>query len=206
MVMDMLPRSHALVGMQRRVSKPIHSIARWIQVTVIRELLEDVPELRESKNRKWSELLSRESESVSGSNRMFRGGSLERAFCAQSTMARVLLIGVDPQLLLQATLEYAEHTVMVADEFDQGAEYFSPNVADVALVVLKRRDSDALHAIAQIRAHSARLKIVVLAKQDDLMDFLALRMIGADDVLREPLEAKALLDAINQVLRGEDTI
>jgi DNA-binding response OmpR family regulator len=38
------------------------------------------------------------------------------------------------------------------------------------------------------------------------MDFLALRIIGADDVLREPLEAKALLDAINQVLRGEDTI
>jgi hypothetical protein len=92
-----------------------------------------------AKNRKWSELLSRELESVSGSNRMFRGGSLERAFCAQSTMARVLLIGVDPQLLLQATLEYAEHTVMVADEFDQGAEYFSPNVADVAPVVLKSR-------------------------------------------------------------------
>jgi DNA-binding response OmpR family regulator len=120
-------------------------------------------------------------------------------------MARVLVIGADPHLLLKASLECAEHTVMVADEFDQGAEYFGRDGADVALVVLKIRDSDALRAIARIRAQSARLKILVLAKQDDRMDFLALRMVGADDVLRQPLEANALLDAVDQVLRGEDT-
>jgi DNA-binding response OmpR family regulator len=109
------------------------------------------------------------------------------------------------QLLLKAILECAEHTVMMADEFDQGAEYFGRDVADVALVVLKIRDSDALDAIAQIRAQSTRLKIVALAKQDDPMDFLALRMMGADDVLRQPLTANALVDSVNQVLRGEDT-
>jgi DNA-binding response OmpR family regulator len=120
-------------------------------------------------------------------------------------MSRVLVIGADHQLLLKAILECAEHTVMMADEFDQGAEYFGRDVADVALVVLKIRDSDALDAIAQIRAQSTRLKIVALAKQDDPMDFLALRMMGADDVLRQPLTANALVDSVNQVLRGEDT-
>jgi DNA-binding response OmpR family regulator len=158
-----------------------------------------------AQNHKWSKSLSCESESVSGSGRMFRGSTLERALCAQLTMARVLVIGADPRLVLKASLECAEHTVMMADEFDHGVEYFGREVADVALVVLKSRDSNALHAIAQIRAQSTSLKILVLAKQDDPMDFLALRMMGADDVLRQPLEANALHDAVDQVLRGEDT-
>jgi DNA-binding response OmpR family regulator len=93
---------------------------------------------------------------------------------------------------------------MVADEFDGDAEYFGRDMPDVALLVLTIRDSNALHAIGKIRAQSARLKILVLTKQHDRMDFLALRMMGADDMLRQPAEANALLDAIDEVLRGED--
>jgi DNA-binding response OmpR family regulator len=52
-----------------------------------------------------------------------------------------------------------------------------------------------------MRAVSLVVKILVLVQKDDVVDFLAVRMMGADDVLRQSLGSKVLLDAVNQALR-----
>lgn len=121
-------------------------------------------------------------------------------------MAKVLLIRTDhlARLLFRNVLECAGHAVMTAGEFAEGRKYLSQYGADVVLAELQGPESEAIQAIAHLRTEFPLVKILVLARREEPVDFLAVRLMGADDVLRHPLATDALLDAVDQALRGED--
>ena len=121
-------------------------------------------------------------------------------------MARVLLIGTDDtaQPLLKNILECAGHTVIMAGNFGEGCQYVGQWGADVVLTDFHNAASGVFQAIAHLRVGFPQVKILVLATKGDVMDFLAVRAIGADDVLTQPLASNALLEAVDQALRGED--
>ena len=118
-------------------------------------------------------------------------------------MARVLLIGADP--IARRILEQAGHTVSMADSFTQVLEDFSHTGAEVVLTDLHIPNSESLRLIDHLQTEFPLVKILVIVGQDETVDFLAVRMIGADDVLRQPLTIKTLLDAVEQALVEEDT-
>jgi DNA-binding response OmpR family regulator len=120
-------------------------------------------------------------------------------------MPTVLFISVDhrARLLLTTILECAGHTVSMAGSLAEGIECLAREVADVVLLAVRTPQSDVLEGIAQLRAASPLVKILLLVQKGDVMDFFAVRMVGADDVLRQPLGSKALLDAVNHALRED---
>ena len=118
-------------------------------------------------------------------------------------MATVLLIGADP--VTRLILEQAGHTVSMADSFTQVLENLSHTGAEVVLTDLGMPDSESLRLIDHLRTESPLVKILVILGEHETVDFLAVRMIGADDVLRQPLTSEGLLDAVKQALVEEDT-
>jgi DNA-binding NtrC family response regulator len=117
-------------------------------------------------------------------------------------MATVLLIGADP--VTRLILEQAGHTVSMADSFTQVLENLSHTGAEVVLTDLHMPDSESLRLIAQLHTEFPLVKILVILGEHETVDFLAVRMIGANDVLRQPLATKTLLDAVEQALGEGD--
>ena len=97
-------------------------------------------------------------------------------------------------------LEHAGHTVRIADNFSQAHEDLRHSDADVVLTDLHMPDSESLRHIAYLHTEFPLVKILVIVDDHDTVDFLRVRMSGADDVLRQPLTIKTLLDAVKQAL------
>ena len=113
-------------------------------------------------------------------------------------MGRVLLIGADH--ISRLILEQAGHTVRIVDNFSQSHEDVRHSDADVVLTDLHMPDSESLRLIDHLRTEFPLVKVLVILGEHETVDFLAVRMIGADDVLRQPLTTKTLLDAVKQAL------
>ena len=122
------------------------------------------------------------------------------------SMANVLLIDADysSRMLLKNNLEYAGHTVSVAGSFAEGHEYLRQMGTEVVLTDLHISNSESLRLIDHLHTEFPLVKILVIVGQHETVDFLAVRMIGADDVLRQPLTSKTLLDAVEQALVEEE--
>ena len=122
-------------------------------------------------------------------------------------MARVLVIGTDDaaRLLLTNILEGGGYMVSVAGSFAEGREMLSRSPVDAVLTDLQWRGSDALQSIACLRMEFPLVKILAIAREQQTIDFLAVRVMGADDILRQPLTIDALLDAVEQALRERDS-
>ena len=116
-------------------------------------------------------------------------------------MARVLLVGADH--ISRLILEQAGNTVRIADNFCQAHEHLRHSDADVVLTDLHMPESESLRHLAYLHTEFPLVKILVIVDDHDTVDFLRIRMSGADDVLRQPLPIKTLLDAVKQAL--EDT-
>ena len=122
-------------------------------------------------------------------------------------MADILVIGPNyrSRLMIKNMLEGAGHTVSTAETFAQGHRELSQSGSDAVLTDLEAMpESEVLQSIAQLRAQFPRVKILVVARQEEPMDFLAVRMMGAHDVLTQPLETKTLLEAVQQALREQE--
>jgi two-component system NtrC family response regulator len=121
-------------------------------------------------------------------------------------MARVLLIAADAptrQMIAEA-LQGAGHTVSVTDNVKEGLASLGRGGIEVVLADLPRPEPEVMQAIVELRAQSSLVKILLIARNKQPMDFLSLRMMGANDVLRYPLPAEDLLHAVRQALREED--
>lgn len=111
-------------------------------------------------------------------------------------MATVLLIGTD--YASRHILEHAGHTVSTAESFAQAHGHLGHT--DVVLTDLHMPVSESLQLIAHLRTEFPQVKILVTVDEHEAVDFLAVRMTGADDVLRQPLTSKTLLEAVEQAL------
>ena len=121
-------------------------------------------------------------------------------------MARVLVIGLDKaaRLLIKNSLECVGHTVNMAASFAEGSENLSQSGSEVVVTNLHMPESEFLKSLAHFRAEFPRVRILAIASEYETMDFLAVRMMGADDVLRQPLASKTLLDAVDHALRENE--
>ena len=119
-------------------------------------------------------------------------------------MARVLLIGDEDnfRILLQSNLECAGHTVRDAGSFAEGQEYLKQVGADVVLTDLRMPESEFLPPLGHLRAEFPLVKIIVIATAR--VDFLAVRMMGVNDVLRQPPALDTLLASVEQALGEEN--
>jgi DNA-binding response OmpR family regulator len=117
-------------------------------------------------------------------------------------MARVLVIGVDhaARLLIKNSLECVGHTVDMTASFAEGSKNLSQSGSEVVLTNLHMPECEFLKSLAHFRAEFPRVRILTIASEHEAMDFLAVRMMGADDVLRQPLASRTLLDAVDQAL------
>jgi DNA-binding response OmpR family regulator len=124
-------------------------------------------------------------------------------------MPTVVLISTDDaaRVLFTTVLECAGHTVRQAGTLDEGLGFLSREAADVVVLALQSEESDVVQAVGRLRVHSAVIRIVVVLTQtDDAMDFLAVRLAGADDLLKPPMNTRTLLDAINQAFHADDIL
>jgi DNA-binding response OmpR family regulator len=121
-------------------------------------------------------------------------------------MARVLVIAVDhaARLLIKNSLECAGHTVNMAGSFAEGSENLNQLGSEVVLTNLHMPESEFLKSLAHLRAEFPLVRILAIASEQETTDFLAVRMMGADDVLRQPLASKTLLDAVDQALHERE--
>lgn len=165
---------------------------------------------KKTKIRRWSKLLSTANQEVAFFPKVRQHGSAwglcEHTSGQFQSMARVLVIGVDHagRLPLKNSLQCAGHTVSMAGSFAEGYENLGRSGGEVVLTNLHVPESEFLRSIAHLRSGFPHVKILAIAREHDTMDFLAVRMMGADDLLREPLAIETLLDAVQQVLREQD--
>ena len=122
-------------------------------------------------------------------------------------MARVLVIGTDQgaRLVYKNILECAGYAVSTADSFAEGRTTLRQSESAAVLTDLPLSESEALQSVAQLRAEFPRVKILAIAHEHTTLDYLAVRMMGVDDVLRQPMATDALLDAVEQALGELDT-
>lgn len=120
-------------------------------------------------------------------------------------MARVLMISEQNSTsgFVRAVLEDAGHMVTVAPTACEGSRLLREGGVQVVLADLRLSECKDPHVIATWRQECEAVKIITLADRAVTADFLALRMMGADDVLRMPLGSEELLLAVQTALNEE---
>jgi len=116
-------------------------------------------------------------------------------------MARVLVISADPsmRLLWEHILRTAGHTITLA-ETNIESEMVAPSAVNAVLIDLDTPNGDLLSSIAALRTRWPHVPILAIAGEDQPLNFLELRMNGADDVLKHPVSPTALVEAVKRAL------
>jgi DNA-binding response OmpR family regulator len=120
-------------------------------------------------------------------------------------MARVLLITEQESTsgFVCAALENAGHTVIVTSTVPEAGSLLRNDDVRVILADLHIPQCKDPCVIATWREEFQAVKIITLSDRAVTADFLSLRMMGADDVLRMPLGSEELLLAVQTALNEE---
>jgi DNA-binding response OmpR family regulator len=120
-------------------------------------------------------------------------------------MARVLMISEQNSIsgFVRTVLENAGHVVTVTPTALEGWRLLREGGVQVILADLHLPECKDPRVIATWRQESQAVKIITLADRTITADFLALRMMGADDVLQTPLGSDELLLAVQAALNEE---
>ena len=118
-------------------------------------------------------------------------------------MAQILVISADRTrgLFLSRVLESAGHTIGLAED-TTGTSVSPKTDVNAVLVDLSMPDREPLSEVAMLRRRLPHVPIIAIASKDHSIDFLELRMTGADDVLRYPFSPSSLLEAVQRALEG----
>jgi CheY-like chemotaxis protein len=119
-------------------------------------------------------------------------------------MARVLVISPNEMMryFLEIILESAGHQVSVLEN-DVGIETVPQREVNAVLLDLNTPGAEPPSSLAAVRTRLPRVPIVAIAGTDQRLDFLEVRMSGADDVLRYPVLPRALLEAVERAIQEE---
>ena len=117
-------------------------------------------------------------------------------------MARLLVITGDRSMRqsLGNILEGGGHIISMAEAGAVG-QIFSQSGVEAILIDLNMPDAEGLPPIASLRAVFPHVPILAIAGEVGLIDFLEVRMKGADDILRQPLAPNTLLEAVERALQ-----
>ena len=115
-------------------------------------------------------------------------------------MAHILVIS--PDCTLSRILESTGHMVSIAEDV-AGSAMASKAEVSAVLVDLDMPGAKPLSEIATLRRKLPRAFIIAIASEDHPIDFLELRMTGADDVLRYPFSPPSLLEAVQRAIEEQ---
>jgi DNA-binding response OmpR family regulator len=120
-------------------------------------------------------------------------------------MARVLLMSEQHPIscFVRTVLENAGHMVTVAPTAVEGGRMLREQKVELIMADLHLPECNDPAVIAAWRQEFQAVKIIALADRAVTADFLAIRMMGADDVLQMPLGSDELLLAVQTALNEE---
>ena len=120
-------------------------------------------------------------------------------------MARILIIDDEREvrMALRAILERAGHRVIEASTGDQGARLYALSPSDVVITDIMMPGKDGVEILMELRADFPDIKIIVISGQaDDLLP--TLKQFGVRFAFPKPLQSKAILQAIDDLLAEDD--
>jgi CheY-like chemotaxis protein len=121
-----------------------------------------------------------------------------------AAMAHILVISADHtrSLFLTSVLESAGHTTNLAEDAANSSLIPKADV-NAVLVDLSMPQSKPLSEMATLRRRLPHVAIIAIASEDQPVDFLELRMTGADDVLKLPVSPPSLLEAVQRAIEEQ---
>lgn len=124
-------------------------------------------------------------------------------------MARILIIDddVEIRLLLRKMLEREGHEVVEAGDGREGLRRFQAAPIDVILLDMLMPEPDGLETILALRRVDPAVKVIAISGggQTGTRDFLYVAAaLGAQRTLRKPFHRQELLEAVRDLIRGED--
>lgn len=120
-------------------------------------------------------------------------------------MARALIVSDEQSTagFVRSALEHAGHTVILAPSVDEAYHCLRNDGVEILLADLHIPQCQDPHLLAHWREEFHGVKILALSDAATVADFLALRMMGAQDVLQMPVELQELLHAVEVALSEE---
>lgn len=124
-------------------------------------------------------------------------------------MAKILLIDDEPDLrqTLRLFLENAGHTVVEAENGDDGVALHRSEAPDLVITDLIMPGKEGIETILELRRTKATTPIIAISGGGrlELTDFLqAARKLGAAHTLKKPFRREQLLEAVDKSLAGAD--
>ena len=120
-------------------------------------------------------------------------------------MARALIV-TDEEFtagFVRSALEEAGHTVIVAPSVEEAYHRLRDEHIEILLADLHIPECQNPELLALWREKFHDLKILALSAPETVANFLALRMMGAQDVLQKPVGLRELLHAVQVALHEE---
>jgi DNA-binding response OmpR family regulator len=119
-------------------------------------------------------------------------------------VAHILVISANRTrgLFLSHILESAGHTISLSEDATRSTTVSKADV-NAVLVDLYLPGAEPLSEVATLRRRLPRVSIIAIASEEHPIDFLELRMTGADDVLRDPLAPDSLLEAVRRAIEDQ---
>ncbi len=118
-------------------------------------------------------------------------------------MSRTIALVDDDRNILTSVSMALESEGFSVDKYTDGEEALAglkENPVDLAVLDIKMPRMDGMELLQKIRAESKLPVIFLTSKDDEIDEFLGLRM-GADDYITKPFSQRLLIERINVILR-----
>ena len=123
-------------------------------------------------------------------------------------MSQILIIDDEPQVrsLLKQMLEQEGYSVTVASDGIEGLERFHKRPSDLIITDLVMPEQEGLETIRLIRKDNPDVPIFAISGggKNSAQSYLDLaKLIGANVILKKPIDQKVLIDEINNVFMNQ---
>lgn len=103
-------------------------------------------------------------------------------------------------LFLSQILQTVGHTISLPQS-GSGSDMVTLSEVNAVLIDLSIPDiTEILSSLASLRTRFRYIPILAIAREAQALDFLEIRMRGADDVLRYPFSPSTLLEAVERAM------
>jgi len=122
-------------------------------------------------------------------------------------MSRTIALVDDDKNILTSVSMALESEGFIVNSYSDGEEALAglkETPVDLAVLDIKMPRMDGMELLQKIRAESKLPVIFLTSKDDEIDEFLGLRM-GADDYITKPFSQRLLIERINVILRRTET-
>ncbi len=123
-------------------------------------------------------------------------------------MSRTIALVDDDKNILTSVSMALESEGFIVNTYSDGEEALKglkERPVDLAVLDIKMPRMDGMELLQKIRAQSKLPVIFLTSKDDEIDEFIGLRM-GADDYITKPFSQRLLIERINVILRRSETL